>query len=73
MLTLLAVNASLQTNKILFIKLFKVTNDYHISSLAVTTESNKIVISDDIVLFNDWMTNPKNIKIIYKNLITSIS
>lgn len=51
----------------------KVTNDYHISSLAGTTESNKIVISDDIVLFNDWMTNPKNIKIIYKNLITSIS
>ena len=51
----------------------KVTNDYYISSLAGTAESNKIVISDDIVLFKDWMTNPKNIKTIYTNLITSIS
>ena len=51
----------------------RVTNDYHISSLAGTAESNKILISDDIVLFNDGMTNAKNIKIMYKNLITSIS
>ncbi|MGL5246295.1 MAG: hypothetical protein ACRC8C_01870 [Mycoplasmoidaceae bacterium] len=50
----------------------KVTNDYYISKIP-GTETDKIDIAKDLLLFQDWLLNPNKIDPKYHNLITNIS